>query len=158
MCQESAGNGYMADWSKGRSQEFTPEGQHMATFGESGRGEGQLDRPGDVAVDPEGNIYVADWRNQRLQVFDSEGNFLDTQRGEADLNPWAVEYLASQADESRARETFVPVYEPDTDDPHEISARMEPYFWDPAAVELDQDGRVYVVETGRHRFQIFERN
>ncbi|MCH8311271.1 MAG: hypothetical protein IIB17_12365, partial [Chloroflexi bacterium] len=134
------------------------EGQHMATFGESGRGEGQLDRPADVAVDPEGNIYVADWCNQRLQVFDSEGNFLDTQRGEADLNPWAVEYLASQADERKARETFVPVYEPDTDDPHEISARMEPYFWDPAAVELDQDGRVYVVETGRHRFQIFERN
>ena len=156
--QDSSGNVYIADWRNDRIQKFTSEGQHMATFGESGRGEGQLDRPADVAVDPEGNIYVADWGNQRLQVFDSEGNFLDTQRGEADLNPWAVEYLATQADERKARETFVPVYEPDTDDPHEISARMEPYFWDPAAVELDQDGRVYVVETGRHRFQIFERN
>ena len=39
----------------------------------------------------------------------------------------------------------------------EISARMEPYFWDPVAVELDEEGRVYVLETGRHRFQIFER-
>mgnify|MGYP002413487203 FL=1 len=42
-------------------------------------------------------------------------------------------------------------------DPSEVSARMEPYFWDPVAVELDEEGRVYVLETGRHRFQIFER-
>ena len=155
--QDSSGNVYIADWRNDRIQKFTSEGQHLATFGESGISEGQLSRPADVAVDPEGNIYVADWGNQRLQVFDSEWNFLDTQRGEAGLNPWAVEYLASQDDERKARESYVPVYEPDTDDPHEISARMEPYLWDPAAVELDEDGRVYVVETGRHRFQIFER-
>lgn len=155
--QDSLGNIFIADWRNDRIQKFTQDGQHLATFGESGRGEGQLDRPADVAVDHEGNIYVADWGNQMLQVFDAEGRFLDSQRGAADLNPWAVEYLESQADERKARESFVPVYEPDTDDPHEISARMEPYLWDPAAVELDDDGRVYVVETGRHRFQIFER-
>ena len=56
-----------------------------------------------------------------------------------------------------ARESFIPVYEPDTEDPSEISARMEPYFWDPVSVQLDEDGRVYVLETGRHRFQIFEK-
>ena len=97
--QDSSGNVYIADWRNDRIQKFTSEGQHLATFGESGISEGQLSRPADVAVDPEGNIYVADWGNQRLQVFDSEWNFLDTQRGEAGMNPWAVEYLASQDDE-----------------------------------------------------------
>ena len=82
---------------------------------------------------------------------------MDSKRGEADLSPWSVEYLESQDDERKARESFVPVYDADTMDPSEISARMEPYFWDPVAVELDEEGRVYVLETGRHRFQIFER-
>ena len=41
-------------------------------------------------------------------------------------------------------------------DVHEISARMEPYFWDPVAVHLDENERIYVLETGMHRFQIFE--
>ena len=51
----------------------------------------------------------------------------------------------------------MPVYVPDIDDESEISARMEPYLWDPVDVQLDEDGRIYVLETGRHRFQIFER-
>ena len=91
-----------------------------------------------------------------MQVVDSDGEYLDSHRGAAHLNPWSVEYLSSQDDERAARESFVPVYDPDTDDQHEISARMEPYLWDPVAVELGEDGKVYVVETGRHRFQVFE--
>ena len=82
---------------------------------------------------------------------------MESKRGEADLNPWSLEYLASQQDEKSARESFVPIYEADTDDPSEISARMEPYFWDPVSVQLDADGRAYVLESLRYRFQIFER-
>jgi hypothetical protein len=122
-----------------------------------GHGGTEINHPADVAVDSEGNIYVADWGSQRLLVLDSRGSLLETKRGEADLNPWSLEYLASQHDERKARESFVPVYEADTDDPSEVSARMEPYFWDPVSVELDAQGRVYVLETGRYRFQIFER-
>ena len=82
---------------------------------------------------------------------------MDSQRGQAGLNPWVVEYLDSQDDEPGGRESYVPVYDRDTEDPSEISARMEPYLWDPVSVQLDEDGRVYVLETGRHRFQIFEK-
>ena len=157
ITDDANGNIYVADWGNDRIQKFTPDGQHLETFGESGDGKGQLNRPADVAVDSDGNLYIADWGNQRLQVLDSEGRFLESKRGEADLNPWVVEYFEGVQDEKRARESYVPIYDVDTDDPHEISARIEPYFWDPSAVILDDEGRVYVVDTCRHRFQVFER-
>lgn len=155
ISDDSEGNIYIADWRNDRIQKFDSNGNYISAIG--GGKTSVLDRPSDVAVDPDGNIYVTDWGSQRLLVLDQSGGILETKRGEADLNPWSVEYLSSQDDERKARESFVPVYQADTEDPSEVSARMEPYFWDPVAVELDQDGTVYVLETGRHRFQVFER-
>ena len=155
ISDDSEGNIYIADWRNDRIQKFDSNGNYISAIG--GGKTSVLDRPSDVAVDPDGNIYVTDWGSQRLLVLDQSGSILETKRGEADLNPWSVEYLSSQDDERKAREAFVPVYQADTEDPSEVSARMEPYFWDPVAVELDQDGTVYVLETGRHRFQVFER-
>ena len=155
ICDDSEGNIYIADWRNDRVQKFDAKGNHTLTI-DGGVNSG-LGRPADVAVDSSGTLFVADWGSQRLVVLDQMGNVLATKRGEADLNPWSVEYLASQDDERNARESYVPVYQPDTGDPSEISARMEPYLWDPVSVELDDEGRVYVLETGRHRFQIFER-
>ncbi|MCH7801789.1 MAG: SMP-30/gluconolactonase/LRE family protein [Chloroflexi bacterium] len=157
ITQDRQGNLYVADWRNDRIQKFTPEGEFLAKFGTSGDGDGQLNRPSGVGVDSEGNIYVADWGNQRMQVFDPDGNFLTKVRGDATPNPWATEYLEAQADEHRARSTFVPVYDVDTDDVHEVSARIEPYFWDPVDVVIDDEDRVYVLDTCRHRFQIYER-
>ena len=155
ISDDSEGNIYIADWRNDRIQKFDSNGNYISAIG--GGKTSVLDRPSDVAVDPDGNIYVTDWGSQRLLVLDQSGSILETKRGEADLNPWSVEYLSSQDDERKARESYVPVYKADTEDPSEVSARMEPYFWDPVAVELDQDGTVYVLETGRHRFQVFER-
>ena len=155
ICDDSEGNIYIADWRNDRVQKFDVQGNHIFTI--AGGVDSVLDRPADVAVDSSGTLFVADWGSQRLVVLDQMGNVLETKRGEAGLNPWSTEYLASQDDERNARESYVPVYQADTGDPSEVSARMEPYLWDPVSVELDEEGRVYVLETGRHRFQIFER-
>ena len=157
IAQDRDGNLYVADWRNDRIQKFTSDGEFLAKYGVSGTGDGQLNRPSDVAVDSEGNIYVADWGNQRLQVLDADGVFLQKLRGEATLGLWAQEYITAQKDEERARSTYVPVFDVDTDDLNEVSARIEPYFWDPVAVAVDDDDRAYVLETGRHRFQIYER-
>ena len=156
ITQDRDANVYIADWRNDRIQKFTPDGEFIAKYGAPGTGDGQLNRPSDVAVDSEGNMWVADWGNQRLQVLDSEGNFLAKARGEADLSVWSQEYMSAQKDEERARSFYVPVFEVDTDDINEESARIEPYFWDPVAVAMDDEGRGYVLETGRHRFQIYE--
>ena len=154
-----AGDGhiYVADWRNDRIQKFTPDGEFVAGFAGSGSGDGQLNRPAGVAADSDGNMYVTDWGNQRVQVLAPDGAFLAKLRGQATLSPWAQEYLEANADELRARETYAPVYEVDTDDPNETSARIEPYFWDPVAVKLDAEERLYVLETGRHRFQVYQR-
>ncbi len=148
---------YVADWGNNRVVRFNQEGDFMSELVGGIDADMPLNRPADVAVDNEGNLYVADWGNQQLQVFDENYNFLYMNRGEADLNRWALEYFESQRDEKRARSSYVPVYKTDTSDVREISARIEPYFWDPCAVMVDGDGRAYVLETCRHRFQIFER-
>ncbi len=151
------GNVCVADWRNDRIQRFTPEGEFLAAYGTSGDGDGELNRPSRVGIDSEGNMYVADWGNERVQIFDANGNFLVNLRGEATLSKWSVEYLDAQQDELRARSTFEPYFEVDTDDKNEIAARIEPYFWDPVAVAIDKEDRSYVLETSRHRFQVYER-
>src|SRR3954447_5797878 len=41
--------------------------------GEEGDGEGEFDRPLDVAVAPNGDVYVVDGWNARIEVFDHDG-------------------------------------------------------------------------------------
>ena len=147
----------MADWRNDRIQRFSPDGEFIDMFGTHGDGEGQFNRPSDVAVDDGGFIYVADWVNQRVQVFDARWNFQASLRGQATVSPWAQEYLEANADELDARSRFNPYIEVDTDVAHEVSARVEAYFWDPIAVEIDPEGRLIVADSLRHRLQIYQR-
>ena len=127
-------------------------------FGVSGSKEGCFNRPSDVAVDRSGFIYVADWGNQRVQIFDADWNFQALLRGQATVSPWAQEYLEANADELDARSRFEPYIEVDTNDQHEVSARVEAFFWDPIAVEIDQQGRLIVADSLRHRLQVYRRS
>ena len=155
---DAEGYVYIADWRNDRVQKLTGDGEFVAKYGGSGSGPGELNRPSAVAVDSDGLIYVSDWGNQRVQMLAPDGTFILELRGQATLSPWATEYLESNADELRARASYVPVYEVDTDDPGEVSARIEPYFWDPVSVVLDDRERLHVLETGRHRFQIYRKS
>ena len=148
---------YVADWRNDRIQRFTHEGKFIDACGASGDGEGQFNRPANVAVDGHGNIFVADWGNQRVQAFDKDWNFQTSIRGAGELSKWAAEYIDANADEKEARSTFDPYPELDVDDPHEVSARTEPYFWDPVSIALYDDTRILILETGRHRFQVYEK-
>ena len=48
---------------------FTTEGEHVATFGQEGKGEGDLTSPYGVCVDRDGFVYVCDQANRRIQIF-----------------------------------------------------------------------------------------
>ena len=156
---DSSGNVYVADWRNDRIQKFTGDGEFLAAFGSSGDGEGQFQRPTGVAVDGEGFIYVSDWGNERVQVLDPEGGFQVLLRGQATVSKWAQAYFDTNPEEKaeRDRSDLMPELPPHLNTPYHISSQTEPYFWGPVAVSLDGDGRLYVVETNRHRVQVYQK-
>jgi len=152
-------NVYVADWRNDRIQKLSSRGKHITNIGTSGSKDGQLNRPSSVAVDFEGNIFVADWGNERVQVFDPNGQFLLKLRGEATLSKWAQEFLDSNSDEAtaRANSNLEPKLNLLTNTPYEESSYIEKYFWGPISVKMDNNDRLYVTESNRHRIQIYQK-
>lgn len=64
-----AGTIFVADFYNHRIQAFTPDGQFVQAFGTKGTGDGQFERPVDVAFDDEGTLYVVGFGNDRIQTF-----------------------------------------------------------------------------------------
>jgi DNA-binding beta-propeller fold protein YncE len=157
---DHAGDVYVADWRNDRIQKFDAQGRFLASYGTSGRGDGEFSRPSGVAVDAEGNIYVADWGNERVQVLSPDGGFLAKFRGESGLSKWGESYFIANQDELQERQKAD--LEPElnlspTADLREESASVEKFFWGPIAVKVDDQGRLYVVESCRHRIQIYRK-
>jgi DNA-binding beta-propeller fold protein YncE len=61
---------YVADFYNHRIKILSPAGDRLTMFGEKGTGEGQFDRPIDVAFDESGTLYVVDFGNDRIQQFE----------------------------------------------------------------------------------------
>jgi DNA-binding beta-propeller fold protein YncE len=72
---DPAGNTFISDgYINSRVAKVDKNGKWLKSFGEPGKGPGQLNTPHSIAADAQGNIYVADRGNRRIQVFDGEGN------------------------------------------------------------------------------------
>ncbi|HEY7490846.1 MAG TPA: NHL repeat-containing protein [Candidatus Tectomicrobia bacterium] len=158
MALDQSGNVYIADWRNDRIQKFDAQGQYLASWGTPGQSNGEFRRPSGVAVDREGYIYVADWGNERVQVLRPDGNWQATLRGEAGLSRWAKSYFVANQDEleERQRANLEPPLELlPQDERREESASIEKLFWGPVSVKVDEQGRLYVVESCRHRLQVY---
>jgi DNA-binding beta-propeller fold protein YncE len=134
---------YVADWRNDRVQKFNPDGKYLGTFGSSGTGVGELKRPADVAVDSAGFVYVADWGNERVSVFEASGYPLTAIVGDADLSKWGEEYISASEDIILGRAV--------------ADLTPEKFFWGPTGVAVDNDGHLFVVDSCRHRLQIYNR-
>ena len=156
---DAKGDVYVADWRNDRIQKFSPDGEFIATYGDSGTGEGQFYRPSGIAVDSDGYMYVADWGNERVQMLGPDGSFLQLLKGEATVSKWAEDFFASNPDEwsDRQKSDLVPDLPDHLSTPWHVSSQTEPYFWGPVSVTLDDHNRLYVSETNRHRFQVYQR-
>ena len=62
----------------------------------------------------------------------------------------------SNNDERLARESFVPLIKVDEVEPHEESARIESFFWDPTSVVVDETQNLLVLDSNRNRVQIYK--
>ena len=141
---DSRGDVYIADWRNDRIQKFSGDGEYLMKFGASGTGDGEFNRPTGVAVDADGMVYVADWGNDRLQVFGADGGFITKMTGDGTISKWGKEKLDANPEMWREREIAQ-------------GLEREKLFWAPIAVEVDGEGRVFVLECGRNRIQVYRK-
>lgn len=145
ICLDRQGDVYIADWKNHRVQKFSPEGAFLGTFSGSEAGVGALDHPTGVAVDSEGDVYVTDWNNHRLQVYAPDGTFLTSLIGDAQQpSPWAQTYIEANPDMVKAR--------------RRVNLEPEWRFRRPVAVNVDAQDRIFVLESARHRLQVYEKD
>jgi DNA-binding beta-propeller fold protein YncE len=141
---DNQGNVYVADWRNDRIQKFSSDGQFLMKLGTSGSSDGQFDRPTGVAVDKGGIIYVTDWGNDRLQVFDRRGRFITKMAGEATVSQWGKQKLDANPDMWKERDIAQ-------------GQEREKLFWGPIAVEVDDQDRIFVVESAQNRIQVYRK-
>jgi sugar lactone lactonase YvrE len=60
-----------------RVHRFSPEGEHLLSWGEPGADPGQFSLPHSIVVTPDDRVVVADRENFRVQVFDLDGSFIE---------------------------------------------------------------------------------
>ena len=156
---DGQGDVYVSDWRNDRIQKFDGQGSFISQWGSSGDGAGQLNRPAGLAVDAKANMYVADWGNERVQVLSPDGDLLASFRGDSVESGWAQYYLTANPDEASARREadLEPNVEPEAERRREQSASVEKLLWGPTAVKLDGHGRIYIVDSCRHRLQIYQK-
>lgn len=139
-------------------------------FLEVGRNEpGQLVKPFGIDVDRDGNLYVIDGTLKRVTVYDRDGTFMQTYGGSKLFD--RPSGIAVTADGSRvfvvdtggvsSRNHRVLVFDGATGDHlYNIGTRgtAEGEFNLPREAEIGPDGRLYVVDGGNFRVQVFEQD
>jgi DNA-binding beta-propeller fold protein YncE len=133
----------------------------LGTFGRTGDGDGELNRPEGLDVAPDGRVYVADSGNHRIQVFSPEGRWLASYgrpgRGLGELSyPYDVrvdreglqyvcEFGGSRIQVFDRDHRPVAIIGGAGDRPGE--------FNNPWSLVLDSRGNLYVADAGNHRVQ-----
>ena len=150
------GDTFIADHNIQQIHVFDEQRKHIRSFGQQGRGNGQLNSPSGIAVDADGLVYVCNRCNHRIEMFRMDGTFV-RQIGVGCLSyPWGVTVNNKQ------------VYVADTEN-HRISiftlegqlirtigtlGRGPGQFNWPTAVAISPDGDMYVTDYN-HRVQVF---
>ncbi|MFH1724591.1 MAG: SMP-30/gluconolactonase/LRE family protein, partial [Elusimicrobiota bacterium] len=168
---DASGNVYVADTNHNQVQKFDPAGRFVARWGReegySGGGDGQFNRPMDVAVDGSGNMYVVDFYNCRVQKFDAGGNFATKWGGGCGSGDTQF-YLPSGIAVDAGGNVYV------MDQYNNKVKKFDPNgnllaswgapgagngeFDRPERVAVDASGNIVVADTRNHRVQVFDPN
>jgi DNA-binding beta-propeller fold protein YncE len=125
-------------------QKFSSQGQYLAQFKEDANGVGELSRPSGVAVDSAGDVYITDWGNHVVQIYAPDGSFITSLVGDAQTpSPWVQTYLEANPEIIKQR--------------RRVNLEPEWRFRRPVAINVDADDQIYVLESVRHRFQVYQK-
>ncbi len=155
---------YVADTGNDRVQVFAPDHHWLASWGASGREDGQFVDPIGIAVGPDGLVYVVDDYRDDIQVFDPQGAFV-RKFGEEGIGPGQFVDAGSGIALDHAGNILV------TDVGGDQVERFAPdgayldtwggtggnpgQFSGPQGIAVDAQGQVYVTDSSNYRVQVF---
>jgi sugar lactone lactonase YvrE len=134
----------VADWLNNAVKRFSRDGELLQVLGTPGNGTGELNKPSDVAVDQHGDIYIVDRGNNRVLIYNHRGMFLESLIGDATMTDKGVQKLLTNPDALRLRDNVV-----NFDREKRLAA--------PTSIKVDDEGRIYIVDTGRWRIQVYQK-
>ncbi len=157
---------FMLDSSSSSNSVIHTAVRFLASFGTSGTGPGEFNRPEGLCVDAQDRVYVADSCNHRIQVFASDGKLLrDYGKPGKGLGELSYPYdicvdAAGLQYVCEFGNSRIQVFDAQ-DRPIEIigGPGSEPgQFSNPWSVALDSAGNLYVADSQNHRVQKLIRN
>ena len=145
---------------------FSPDGEHIKTFGKHGKVQGQFAYPRGTVVDKDDNILIADRGNRRIQTFTADGQFLTSvgRRGSGPLqfrDPLGIGI--SQENKIYVCDTMNYRIQILNGDMTYFSSfgsegNGDGQFQYPRHVALDSTGNVYIADSTNHRIQVFTKD
>ena len=153
------GNVYVADCDNSQIHVFDVEKKHVRTFGQSGKGKGQLNCPVGIDVSTTGQVYVANQLNNCVSVFREDCTFIRTIGQGKLLYPQNVlvhsSGLVCVADAGNHR---IAVFSQEGELVHTFGSKGRgkgEFNW-PSGLATSPDGHhLYVGDCDNHRVQVF---
>ena len=154
-----------------RLQIFNPDGSYAGGFGGYGDTNDKFDAPTGIGIDHNGNIYVADRDNHRVQIYNNQLTYIATlgKTGEAGSDN---AHFDGPSDVAVDRNGYIYVSDEGNDRIQVFNSNRQyvrtiggggsgrdfSHFdnWGPHKVAVDSQGRLYVVDTGNSRVQVFD--
>jgi uncharacterized protein (TIGR03663 family) len=135
LAVSEGGRLYVADTTNHQVKIYDEDGTLERTIGEYGSGQNQFNEPRGIAVDSQGNIYVADTWNARVVKLSRSGRWVATWgTGEKDLGNGRMATITGGTQEANAATPLG--------------------FFGPRGIAVDEEGNVYVADTGNRRIVV----
>ena len=154
------GHTFIADYTSHQIYVFDEQRKYIRSFGQRGKGNGQLLYPTGIAVDADGLLYVCSRYNHCIEVFTMDGTFVK-QLGLGHLsNPWGVTVNNKQVYVANSGSRCISIF---TLEGQLIRTIGSPgsgpgQFNHPSAVAISPDGDMYVTDhddESNQRVQLF---
>ena len=164
----SEGKIYIVNMEYNRLTILDQNGYIYNEIGGFGESDGEFNLPLSVAINDVGEIFVSDTWNRRMQKFDRAGNHLLT-FGTFGVNEGQIYAPRGIAINDLgnllvADANKIIVFNPNGEFLFEVGTQYgspgtDDYEFDGVSdVAIDQEGNIYVVDSGNYRIQIFDRN
>jgi DNA-binding beta-propeller fold protein YncE len=164
---DADGNIYVAEELNDRIQKLSPSGEPLGLWGRKGYGPGEYAFLQAVTVDDQGNVYGVDGMVGRVQKHTPDGRVVAQWGSNLDAsspfhpNGLAIDsrgmlYVADGTEEEQFRDSArIQVFSPEGEQLAVFGRAGEApgRFSIPRAVAVDDQGYIYVADTGNHRVQ-----